>query len=233
MKAVLFDLDGTLLPISEETFTKAYFGSLSQTLAPAGFDPQQLIKGVWAGTKCMMKNDGSKRNDRVFWDEFTRLFDCEEAPVRAMCDAFYANEFDKLRTVAAPAPYSELVVRVLRNKGYKLVLATNPLFPPVAVETRLRWIGLTMGDFELVTTYENSRYCKPNPGYYRDIVDALGISAADCLMVGNNVTEDMCFASLGGAVYLVTDNVENPAGIAYADYQQGSMADFAAYVEEL
>lgn len=233
MNTVLFDLDGTLLPIDEEIFTKIYFKELARKLQPDGFDPEQLIAAVWAGTKRMVRNDGSRRNDEVFWAEFTRIFGCNEAPVRAKCDEFYVTEFERVRKVVQDAPHSAAIVRGLREKGYRLALATNPVFPAVAVRTRLNWIGLTPDDFAYITTYENSRFCKPNLGYYLDILSAIGAEPGDCLMVGNNVQEDMCFEALGGRVYLVTDHLMNAKGEDCSRYPQGDMAAFARYADGL
>ena len=234
LDTILFDLDGTLLPIDEQVFTKAYFKALCAVLAPDGFEPQAFTQMIWAGTKCMIKNDGSRPNIDVFWDEFKRLApDCDVESVRAKCDAFYENEFDALKSVVGAAPYAAKIVHALRDKGYKVALATNPVFPLVAVKTRLKWIGLSARDFDYVTTYENSRFCKPSAGYYNDILNALGARISDCLMIGNHAVEDMCFAGMGGDVYLVTDHVINEAGMDISKFRQSDMAGLMAYVETL
>lgn len=67
IKVILFDLDGTLLPMDQEIFVKTYFGLIAQKLAPYGYQPKELIEAVWAGTKAMVKNDGRKTNEEVFW----------------------------------------------------------------------------------------------------------------------------------------------------------------------
>ena len=233
MNTVLFDLDGTLLPIEEEAFTQVYFKELSGKLIPDGFEPRQLIKTVWAGTKCMMANDGTRPNDEVFWAEFARILPCDVESIRAKCDDFYSNEFHKARCVVGEAPFSARIVQQLREKGYRVALATNPLFPRVGVETRLAWIGLSLSDFAHVTTYENSRFCKPSTGYYEDILETIGAKPSDCLMVGNHATEDMAFAKLGGDVYLVTDHLINEQDEDISAFPRGTMADFARLVESL
>lgn len=233
MNTVMFDLDGTLLPLDEATFTKAYLAELGRKMATYGFEPEALIQAVWAGTKQMMQNDGAALNSERFWAKFTELLPCDVAATRAVCDVFYAVEFNRIKDATRPSALSAQVVKTLARKGYTLVLATNPLFPMVAVETRLRWLDLTASDFALITSYENSRFCKPNPMYYRTIMQAIKKQPEDCLMVGNNVSEDMCFAQLGGATYLVTDCIENPKGLDTKGYQQGSFAQFAQFVDAL
>ena len=70
---VLFDLDGTLLPMDQEKFIQDYLGRMSKKLAPYGYDPQQLVAGIWNGTAAMVKNDGSRTNEEVFWDVFNAV----------------------------------------------------------------------------------------------------------------------------------------------------------------
>ena len=67
---VLFDLDGTLLPMELEQFTNTYFGLLAKKAAPFGYEPKTLVAAVWKGTKAMVKNDGTETNDKRFWDTF-------------------------------------------------------------------------------------------------------------------------------------------------------------------
>ena len=65
---VLFDLDGTLLPMDQDVFVKDYFSRIAAKVAPAGYDPKQLIDTIWRGTAAMVKNDGSKTNEEAFWN---------------------------------------------------------------------------------------------------------------------------------------------------------------------
>ena len=97
----------------------------------------------------------------------------------------------------------------LRDAGYELVLATNPIFPQVATYSRLRWAGFQPEDFSLITTYENSTSCKPNLAYYQEILQKIGRAPSECLMVGNDVTEDLCVRELGMEAFLLTDCLIN------------------------
>ena len=71
---VLFDLDGTLLPMDQDVFTKTYFKLLAARLAPLGYEPAQLVDNIWAGTAAMVKNDGSCTNEEAFWKVFYRVY---------------------------------------------------------------------------------------------------------------------------------------------------------------
>ena len=59
-KAILFDLDGTLLPMDMEVFTNGYFKELYKTVNLPQIPIQSFVDAIWKGTYSMMKNDGSK-----------------------------------------------------------------------------------------------------------------------------------------------------------------------------
>lgn len=226
---VLFDLDGTLLPMDQDAFTKGYFGLLTQKMAPRGYDPRQLIDAVWAGTAAMVKNDGGQSNETVFWQSFAGLFGEKALADRPLFDEFYGVEFQRAREFCGYQPLAAGTVRAMKAAGVRVALATNPIFPAVGTRTRIRWTGLEPEDFALCTTYENSRYCKPNLNYYRDILAALGCPAKECLMVGNDVAEDMVAGELGMQVFLLTDCLINRAGKDLSAYPHGGFEELMTF----
>ncbi len=230
-KTVLFDLDGTLLPMEQERFLKAYFGGLTRHLAPYGYEPEELIKSLWMGTAAMVKNDGSATNETVFWKTFEARFGPRVRDDMQHFDAFYRDHFDTVSASCGNAPEARRVIDGLHRKGIQTVLATNPLFPSIATEKRMGWVGLSPADFTLFTTYENSRHCKPNPDYYRDILQEVGAEPADCLMVGNDVEEDMIAETLGMKVFLLTDCLINKHGIDIDRYPHGGFADLIRFLD--
>ena len=104
LKAVLFDLDGTLLPMDQDEFTHGYFKLLCQKLAEHGYDPDQLVKAVWKGTGAMVKNDGSCSNEEVFWRCFSSIYGEDALRDKPLFNAFYANEFQQSKTLCAATP---------------------------------------------------------------------------------------------------------------------------------
>ena len=117
--------------------------------------------------------------------------------------------------------------------GYQVILATNPLFPAIATQSRIRWAGLEPEDFERITTYENARFCKPNPDYYREILGKLNLNPSDCLMVGNDVDEDMIAETLGMKVFLLTDCLINRNQADISRYPSGGFPELLQYVRSL
>ena len=135
------------------------------------------------------------------------------------------------RTGLLKIRYAAVTVRKIKTAGYRVALATNPLFPSFATESRIRWAGLQPEDFELYTTYENSRFCKPNPAYYQAVVDALGVKPNECLMVGNDASDDVAAEELGMRVFLLTDCLINQKGADLSGYPQGGFADLLRYLK--
>ena len=230
---VLFDLDGTLLPMDQELFVKTNLGLLAKKMAPHGYDPDRLIKGVWNGTGAMMKNSSGRTNEAVFWDTFCAFADKDARKDEPVFREFYENEFNHVRTVCGFNPKAAETIALVKRKGFRAALATNPLFPAIATENRTRWAGLDPSDFELITTYEASTCCKPNPAYYREVLDRLGVRGEECLMVGNDVTEDMAARQLGMQVFLLTDCVINRKNEDIGQYPHGGFDELMAFVEGL
>ena len=117
--------------------------------------------------------------------------------------------------------------------GYRVALATTPLFPAIATHSRARWAGLNPEDFDLITTYENSRHSKPNPAYYQDVIEALGVKPEECVMVGNDVDEDMIAEKLGIKVFLLTDCLINKSGRDIDLYPHGSFPELMDFIRNL
>jgi len=111
--------------------------------------------------------------------------------------------------------------------GLEVVVATNPIFPIHAVRQRIDWAGLGDINFKHVTSYEHCHFCKPNPDYYREIVDRIGRQPQECLMVGNDVEEDLAAAKIGMKTYLVTDCLLNSKKLDFTTDYQGTLQELA------
>lgn len=206
MNTFIFDLDGTLLPMpSQDLFLEAYFKALSMKLTPFGIDVKKLIQAVWAGTNAMIGNDGTMTNEQRFWNTFSGILGEEIRELEPVFDEFYKNEFSFVKSTTSTSPIAKECIKLLKEKGYTVVLATNPIFPQVATFQRISWAGLLVEDFEHITTYENSTFCKPNLEYYKEILIKIQKTPGECIMIGNDVKEDMCAAELGMDTFLLKD----------------------------
>lgn len=229
-KAILFDLDGTLLPMDMEEFTTGYFKFLCKKLKKYGFDDAKLVKTIWTGTKAMAMNDGSVKNRDRFWNTFAEILDGPVEEIDADCLDFYGNEFDQAVCFTQANPMAKDAVALAHEKAEKVVLATNPLFPMVGHDTRMSWVGLKREDFDLVTSYESDSFCKPNPCYFKSVCERIGVEPSECLMIGNDEKEDMfCATAAGIDAYLVTDTM-----IASEEYPwNGPRGTFSEMMEML
>ena len=231
---ILFDSDGTLLPMDNDEFTKGYFKLLVKKLAPYGYEPQKLIDGIWSGTAAMVKNDGTKTNEQAFWEKFSEVFGEKALADKPLFDEFYKKEFQNAKAICGYNPKAAIAVHTIKEMGFRIALATNPIFPSTATESRISWAGFDPNDFELYTTYENIGYCKPNPEYYREIARRLGVSPEQCLMVGNDVTEDMEAAQKAGmSVFLLTDCLINKERKDISVYPRGSFEQLIDFANKL
>ena len=233
IQMIMFDLDGTLLPMDMDEFTGEYFRLLTQKMAPYGYDPEVMVKATWHSTGCMVKNDGHCSNEEAFWKDYADIYGEKVLKDRPVIEGFYANEFQGVRKVCGFNPKAAEIVRWLKEKGMRVALATNPLFPTPATVARIRWAGLEPEEFEFFTTYENIGYCKPNPDYYREVLRRAGLPAENCVMVGNDVGEDMIAAELGMNVFLLTDCLLNKVGADIDRYPHGGFDELKEYLQTL
>ena len=233
IKAVLFDLDGTLLPMDQDTFIKAYLGGMAKKLAPHGYHPEELVKAVYAGMKAMTTNDGACTNEVAFWNAFTSILGEKVREDIPIFDDFYRNEFQDVKNICGFLPEAATTVRKLKEMGYRVALATTPMFPSIATESRIRWAGMEPEDFEIFTTYEHYHFCKPNLNYYKELIEKMGLQPEECLMVGNDVGEDMVTEELGMKVFLLPADLINKVEKDISQYPQGDLTDLLKFVEGL
>ncbi len=201
IKAILFDLDGTLLDNHMEAFLPHYFQRLAARVAHV-LPPDEFMDHLMRGSEAMMANDGRATNEEVFAATFYPLTGHPRHELEPVFADFYANDFPALRQYTRRKPAARQVVQRAFDLGCDVVIATNPLFPAVAIEQRLEWAGVADFPYRLVTTYENSRACKPNLLYYEHIMERIGRGPEACLMVGDE-DWDMVAAHLGCATFLV------------------------------
>lgn len=233
IKAILFDLDGTLVPMEQEVFVKDYFKRLSAKLVPYGYEPKQLIDTIWKGTAAMIKNNGDNLNEQVFWTVAEGVYGDKILADKYLFDEFYQTEFDKVKAVCGFNPKAKQTVATLKELGYRVVLATNPIFPPEATELRISWAGLAPQDFEFYTTYKNINCCKPNLAYYKEVAARIGCEPSECLMVGNDVGDDMVAEAIGMKVFLLTDCLINAENENISCYPQGDFDDLMEYIKSI
>lgn len=230
MRAVLLDLDDTLLDNDMERFLPPYFVALGRRMARF-VAPDELVRLLLASTQVMMKNqDPAITNKQAFDADFFPRLGCAAANIRPVIQSFYEEDFSKLRPYTRPRPEARPLVQALFDEGYDVVIATNPMFPRLAVEHRLNWAGVLDLPFKLVTTYENSHFCKPNPRYYREVLSKLDCRPDEAIMVGDDLGNDIEPArQVGMHTYWVV-NTDRDSHSSYPGLR-GNLADCLAWVQ--
>ena len=215
LKAVLFDLDGTLLDIDLGVFLREYFTALGPVVTEVmGLDDEQAgLAAVLAGTDAMSEPHPGLTNREAFNATFHGLtdadLDLEEFALPF--EVFYRNVFPSLRRDFGPKPGASEVLTTCATLGLKVAIATNPIFPRSAIDERMRWAQILDADVQAVTSYENMHATKPHAAYFAETAGMLSVQPAECLMVGDDRSLDMPAADLGMRTFYVGGDRGVPA----------------------
>lgn len=204
-KAVLFDLDGTLLPMDMDEFIQLYYKEIQESGIADVFHKSKGMDMFSAAIAYMMGEHGDLTNEEAFCSKAEDLSGLKRDKFLPIFEDFYKNRFKILKSTVKEEPLVKDILNELKRKDYTLILATNPYFPRIATDTRINWAGLSCDDFSYVTYYENSRYSKPNLKYFEEVLDNTGFKASECYMVGNSVEEDLCAVKMGFEAFFLTD----------------------------
>ncbi len=207
LKAVLFDIDNTLILYDEYAFFSRYIPGITRRFAdiipPDGF-PQRLI----GATQKLMQNDGSRPNIELFLDHFTKDYEDRRQESWNRFMAFYNTEFDAFRELVTAPQGISAVFGELKALGLTLVLASNPIWPEEVQRMRAGWAGIEESAFGFITHIGNMSFCKPKLGYYLEICEKTGIGPNECLMVGNDRVNDMIAGRTGMKTFLTRDGAD-------------------------
>jgi len=230
---LLFDLDVTLLPMDIDEFTHMYFRELSKAFSDL-IEPERLVKYVWAATMDMINNSGQRTNEEAFMESFAKLVGYDKIQTyKERFDAFYDQGFLNTRQCVKDVQAMKESMRILKEKGYHVAIATNPLFPRKAIVYRIQWAGFKPEDFIYISCFENNRFCKPNVAFYREVLKEIGKQPHQCIMVGNDVQEDLVASALGIKTFLITDYMLHRGGEPIQCTYKGSYEDFYEFVKQL
>lgn len=231
INTVIFDLDGTLLPMDTDAFIALYNKELAAYFADI-MAPEVVIKAIWEATKKTIMNREPIKNLEVFKEALKEHVEDVDLFYRKIYD-FYDEVFVNISGVFSQSEEIVEAIKVLKAKGYRLMIATNPLFPMKANHTRIKWAGLSPTDFEYISCFEENHYCKPHLEFYQEVLSVNELNSKETLMVGNDVTEDLVAGKLGIKTYLIEDHIihRNNEPIL-ADYR-GRYSNFLEFVNAL
>lgn len=190
---LLLDLDDTLLINNMDTFIPAYLSAWSKVVG-SFIDPARFVEALLGGTRQMTRN---RRPDRTLQDVFEAFFftslQIDADHFRQVAEHFYDQIFPALREFTQPRVEAIALVEEAVSRGYRLAIATNPLFPLTAIQQRLAWAGFPAErfNFAMVPSYDRFHFAKPEPAYFSEMMGWLGWSDGPVLMVGDDLELDI------------------------------------------
>jgi FMN phosphatase YigB (HAD superfamily) len=204
LKAVLFDLDNTLVLFDEPAFYKGYFARICRSFSDI-FPPEEFRNRLLRATMALRRSRGEVSNRRFFLDVFIEGYEHEVTEIWRRFMKFYEDEYDRIEVeVKVPSGLHEGISR-LQQRGLKLVVASNPIFPLMVQQKRMAWAGIDRFRFDLVTHIENMSFVKPRLEYYLQICEKIDAVPEECLMVGNDPVNDMVAGVTGMKTYRTTE----------------------------
>ncbi len=236
MLTLLIDLDNTLLSNDIQTFLPAYMQALGMHLKDFA-EPNRLLRALMDATREMVVH---KRPDRTLKEVFDAAFypalGIHPQEMQEAISTFYREVFPTLREFTRPRPEAQTLVKQALAKGYDIVIATNPLFPKVAILQRLEWAGISPQghDLRLITSYEDFHFCKPNPAYYAEILAQLGWPSGGIVMIGDDFDNDILPAHRAGLpTFWLDSRKSNPLEEARLPFGNGSLQDVLPWLESI
>lgn len=233
INTILLDLDGTLVSMDTDVFTKKYFKGLATKLKDF-FTVEDLTKSLWKSTKFMAENsDAIKTNEEIFYENFYANIEYNKDDLQHLIDEYYEKDFYRVKEVSEQNEDMINAVNLLKEKGYRLVVASNPMFPKIAMAERVRWAGVDEEDFKYITSFEEMHFCKPSLEFFKELLEIVEKDPSECLMVGNHAQEDMAAKEFGISTYLIKNHasgdLEDDKNIDNSGYYE----DFYRFVKQL
>jgi FMN phosphatase YigB (HAD superfamily) len=227
---LLLDLDDTLLNTNIDSFIPAYFQALAKELTPH-IAPELMFRALMSGTKHMMESDDfSQTLEQIFNAEFYPQITSSDKEIADAIENFYDNIFPTLGGVTTTKPEAKPFIDWAFSQGFRIAIATDPLFPRKATHHRLRWAGFEPEQFEIVSSFEHFHFTKTHPAYYAEILGRMGWPDGPVLMVGNDFERDIRPAQkLGLATYHVDDEPAAPSELEAG--ARGKLADLRSWLE--
>ena len=232
MNTILFDLDGTLLPMNTDVFMEIYFKEIKAYFNEFT-DGDIFIQNLLSSTKAILENTETKTNKEVFMCDFSNRISEDLEFYNEKFDSFYDSAFLKTKASIFDNKLVPEMIKILKEKGYTLAIATNPLFPLKAILHRINWANLDPNDFMYISSYEKNCFTKPSLNFYKEILNDLHKSPNECLMVGNDVQEDLIASDLGIKTYLIENHIINRDTSEIKFDYKGNYEDFYNFVKNL
>lgn len=228
---VLFDLDGTLVPLPRDQYEPALFHNVSGMFRRE-FPNQPVAEAMKRAALGSFQDDtGLETNEarlrRLLRQEIGDLGD----EVLAALEKHYVTDFNRISELIQDQSVADEALSLVEACGGIPVLATNPIMSAAGIHARLGWVGVSPDRFRLITTYDKFHFTKPDPRFYQELMELLRAEPSQCIMIGNDTDEDMEAARQAGMdTYLVTDYVMDRRG-SIEQYRHGTSRELLEFLK--
>ncbi|HRL11352.1 MAG TPA: HAD-IIIA family hydrolase [Aggregatilineales bacterium] len=201
IKAVLLDLDDTLLYNPTSEFVAAYFERLNAYIQRR-WQVADIGDILWDIGRTLMFGSRDMRTSNLDVT-LSALTACTGHPAQDILDvfnAFYRDDYAAIRAQTRATPAAAELIAALKARGYSVVIATNPIYPAEAVRQRLLWaeVAADFDHYAFVTHAGNTHFAKPQPEYYAEILGRIGVEPDEAIMIGNDQRHDIDAARAAG-----------------------------------
>jgi len=231
LQGLFFDLDGTLLQVEMQQFIPAYLEDLSRQFVdnvPAERFSRVARQAVHA---LLREGDAERTNRERYLAMIERHLSIPPGLFEERLELWLEESLHRLSGHVSPIDHVRPLLDDCFTLGIPIILATNPVFPAAMIEARLAWSGLEDYPFNFITSYENTRYCKPQQGYFQDLLDRFELEARHCLMVGNDTEHDLAAAKVGIKTFLVDTYLIDRTDGKYSYDYRGELTDLHGLVQ--
>lgn len=243
IRAVLFDMDDTLLDWSGQT------GSYTELIRPNVDNMYEYLAAD--GHKLPERDEFARCYREVVveqWGEAKKTWNSVHFPgTLEICFRRLGLDLDKIdleRVMRAydnrPLPGVALfpdaieVLQTLREQGYKVALVTNSMFPMWMRDTELHAFEI-FDFFDVRITSGDSGYMKPHPAIYERALDLLGVLPDEAVFVGDRPANDIAGANEVGLVSVLISpaHLERELDGVEPDYIISTLSELPPILDKL
>lgn len=205
VQAIMFDLDNTLLRNDGDQFLEEFSSELARYLDPK-VPYQRFMEAIMAAGAAMIADQHPDRtNEEVLITTLADLVAVDRDWLFQRYRAFVQGDLGRIGLPWGRIHASRPTVEWALASGYKIVVATSPIYPPGPIMERLRRADLDLEPWDLITTADQMHSVKPHASYYLEAARLIGVDPRRCVMVGDDLYQDMSAARAGFSCYLVSE----------------------------
>jgi FMN phosphatase YigB (HAD superfamily) len=204
VQTLLMDLDGTLLESHDFRLRLDFIVQcLSRFRRQGGiWRAIRALRAVTRAVEYPSESDRHLTNAERASRAFSRVLGLPLPEATEILHREVAETFRTLGRHFYPVPGAREFIE-WASPRYRLVLATNPVWPLEQVLLRVKWAGIDPAVFSAITHSGRMHFCKPSVEYYQELLRQEGLKAEDCALVGDDLRKDLPATRAGISVFIL------------------------------